>query len=208
MEEYWTEEEVRRFVGDGDDTRVIPVNVTAAAGQRVLNFRAVEEIIARSDRIAVGECFCRTKMQRCDHTREGCMFMGPWYDGAVKEGYARPASREEALAILRRTYDDGLVLVAAEADEIPYKICACCSCCCFQFAGLKKYGLENALLTSDYVASHDGDLCTACGACVERCHFGATARGGGGVLFDPAKCFGCGLCVRTCPTGAQTLIEK
>jgi len=208
MENGWTEEEVLELVGDGDDTRVIPVNVTAAAGQRVLNFRAVEGILARADRIAVAECFCHNKMQRCDHTREGCMFLGPWYDGAVKDGYARPASREEALAILRRTYDDGPGLVAAAADEGPYKICACCSRCCFQFTALNKFGMENALLSSDYVATHDGDLCAACGACVERCHFGATARGEEGLRFDPGKCFGCGLCAGTCPTSAQTLVEK
>ena len=161
MEQDWTEEQVLKYVGDGNDTHVIPVNVAVAAGQRVLNFRAAEEILARADRIAVAECFCRNKMQRCEHTLEGCMFLGPWYEDAVEEGYARPATREEALAILKRTYDDGLVLVAAEADEGPFKICACCSCCCFQFAAMRKFGMKNALLTSSYVAAHDGELLCA-----------------------------------------------
>ncbi len=208
MKEDWTEEQVRKHVGDGNDTHVIPVNVAAAAGQRVLNFRTVEEILARSERIAVADCCCRRKMQRCEHTLEGCMFLGPWYDDAVEEGYARAATRQAALAILKKTHDDGLVLVAAEADEGPFKICACCSCCCFQFAAMRKFGMQNALLTSPYVAAHDGDLCAACGACVERCHFGAVGRGGEGIVFDPRACFGCGLCVGTCPTGARTLVEK
>jgi electron transport complex protein RnfB len=206
--EEWTEEEVRKYVGEGNDSWVMPVNIGAEAGQRVLNFRYVEGILKRVDRIAVGECGCRKKMRRCDHTLEGCMYMGPWYDDAVKEGYARPSTRDEALAILKRTYDDGLILVMAEADEGPFKICACCSCCCFQFAALRKFGIDHALLTSDFVAAHDGDLCTACGACAERCHFGAVSRGDDGIRFVPEKCFGCGLCVGTCPSGAQTLAEK
>jgi len=144
MKEDWTEEQVRKYVGDGNDTHVIPVNVAAAAGQRVLNFRTVEEILARSERIAVADCFCRRKMQRCEHTLEGCVFLGTWH----------------------------------------------------------------ALLTSTYGAAHDGDLCAAGGAGVERGHFGAGGRGGEGIVFDPGACFGCGLCVGTCPTGAQTLVEK
>jgi ferredoxin len=208
MKEYWTEEEVRRLVGDGDDTRVIPVNITAAAGQRVLNFQAVKDILARADNIAVGECYCRNKMQRCHHTLEGCMFLGPWFAEAVEEGYARPASREEALVILQRAYEDGLVLTAAEADEGPFKICACCSCCCFQFAGMRKFGIKNALLTSDYVVARDSSGCRACGTCVERCHFGATTDRDGDTIFNQEACFGCGLCVGMCPTGVRTLIEK
>jgi ferredoxin len=206
--ENWTEEEARRHVGEGNDTRVIPVNVTADACQRVLNFWYVEETLKRVDRIAVGECRCRKRMQRCDHTLEGCLFTGPWYDDAVKEGYARPATPEEALAILKRTYDDGLVLIMAEADEGPFKICSCCSCCCLQLAGLQKFGMEHALLSSAYVAAHDGDLCTNCGACAERCHFGAATRGDGAIQFNAEKCFGCGLCVGTCASGARTLAEK
>lgn len=208
MAEDWTEEEVRKYVGDGDFTWVIPVDIVAEAGQKVLNFWHVEETLKRVDRIAVGECRCRKRMQRCDHTLECCLFVGPWYDDAVKGGYARPATREEALAILKKTYDEGLVLTVAEADEGPFLVCSCCPCCCFQFAGLRKFGMENVLISSDYVAAHDGDLCTACGACLERCYFGATTRGGDGIRFDPEKCLGCGLCVGTCPSGARLLIEK
>lgn len=206
--EYWTREQVEKSVGPGNDSYVIPVNVTAEAGHRILSFERVEDILRRSDRVAAAECGCRTKLQRCSHTREGCLFLGPWYEEVVRDGYAEPVTREAALAILQRAYDDGLVIVAAEADEGPFKICCCCPCCCFMFAGLHRYGLEHALLRSDLVAAHDGDLCTACGTCAARCPFEAMRRTEHGLRLAAERCFGCGLCLGTCPTGAQTLVEK
>ena len=52
-----------------------------------------------------------------------------------------------------------------------------------------------------------GDLCRACGRCVEVCPFGAIEAGSGVTLADvariePALCRGCNLCVGVCPTGA------
>jgi ferredoxin len=208
MTEERTEENVRKMIGAGNDAWVMPVSITAEAGQRVLNFDYVKGVLERAGRIAVADCDCRMQMRKCDHTLEGCFFLGPWYEKFVASGWARPATAEEALAILERTYEDGLVLIMAEADEGPYKICSCCSCCCFLLEGLQKYGMENALLASDFVARHDAELCTDCGTCVSRCHFDAASRGEGRVEFDAAKCFGCGLCVGTCPGGAQTLTRR
>jgi hypothetical protein len=70
--EDWTEDEGRRDIGDGNDAAVLPVNVAPEAGQRVLNFDGAAGVLRRAGPIAVGECGCRKKMRRCDHTLERC----------------------------------------------------------------------------------------------------------------------------------------
>jgi NADPH-dependent glutamate synthase beta subunit-like oxidoreductase/coenzyme F420-reducing hydrogenase delta subunit/Pyruvate/2-oxoacid:ferredoxin oxidoreductase delta subunit len=56
-------------------------------------------------------------------------------------------------------------------------------------------------------ATVQGDLCRACGRCVDVCPFGAVEAGSGATAIDvariePALCRGCNLCVGVCPTGA------
>lgn len=51
----------------------------------------------------------------------------------------------------------------------------------------------------------DGDLCTACGACVDFCQYNALAlAGSGGLLVFPELCHDCGGCIRLCPNHALT----
>ncbi|MEW6265523.1 MAG: electron transfer flavoprotein subunit alpha [Thermodesulfobacteriota bacterium] len=51
------------------------------------------------------------------------------------------------------------------------------------------------------------DLCTACGACVEACPFGAMTLAADLAVADE-KCNLCGACGEVCPTGAITLEKK
>lgn len=206
-EKKWTFDKVKDMVGETGAGVVIPVNRKIEVEQKVLNFWYVEELLRKTDRIAVGECWCRRKMQNCGHTLEGCLYLNDWVDEAVREGHARLSSFPEALSILKRTYDDGLVLMAGVEDP-PVKICSCCSCCCFLFAGLLQFGLKNSILNSDFVARVDDDICESCGTCVSRCHFGAMVAVDGRVVFEQEKCFGCGLCVGTCPAGALELPKR
>jgi len=53
----------------------------------------------------------------------------------------------------------------------------------------------------------EGQLCRACGLCVEACPFEAIETGNGNgsgerARIEPALCRGCNLCVSVCPTGA------
>lgn len=205
----WSEEQVKQMAGSGDEVTgmVIPVNQVIKAEQKILNFWFVEDLLRKSERIAVGECDCRRTMANCDHTLEGCLFLNSWADNAIEQGYAKEASFEEALSILKRTYKEGLVLTAGPEDP-PVKICSCCSCCCFMFAGIQQYGMGYALVHSDFIAQMNKELCTECSTCVERCHFGAIQEKDLEIFYDPKKCFGCGLCISTCPGNAIELIER
>lgn len=48
----------------------------------------------------------------------------------------------------------------------------------------------------------DPSRCSACGACVAACRFGALALAGARVMVFPELCHGCGTCLRPCPEGA------
>jgi NAD-dependent dihydropyrimidine dehydrogenase PreA subunit len=212
----WTLDQVKKMVGAAIDYYpkgsqatgvVIPVNKEIKAEQRILNFWYVEELLKKSDIIAHGECGCRKKLKKCDHTLDGCLFLNYWGEEAIKEGYARKTNFREALTILKKTYTEGLVLVAGGEDP-PVKICSCCSCCCFLFAGLQRFNLENALVHSDYIARVDKTVCDECATCVSRCHFGAMRQREKKVIFNKDNCFGCGLCIATCPNGAIELLRR
>ena len=103
----------------------------------------------------------------------------------------------------------GLVhLTLWEEGHVPYAICSCCSCCCHELLAMTRFGYDDTVIASDQVAEHDPDACSGCGTCVTRCHFGAIAEAGEGVVFSKGECFGCGVCVPTCPEGAISLVER
>ncbi len=62
----------------------------------------------------------------------------------------------------------------------------------------------------EWVARLAEERCTACGACVETCPFGAIAppADGGPVAYDETACWGCGICRAVCPTDALTLADR
>ena len=63
------------------------------------------------------------------------------------------------------------------------------------------------LISSGYVSQADEERCVGCGACVEKCQFGALALQDGHVAVDAAACMGCGVCVNTCPQEALSLVR-
>jgi electron transport complex protein RnfB len=61
---------------------------------------------------------------------------------------------------------------------------------------------------SNYYARVDQDLCSGCGACLERCQMEAVYLDDDWAVIDLKRCVGCGLCVTTCPTKAMSLSPK
>jgi heterodisulfide reductase subunit A len=51
-------------------------------------------------------------------------------------------------------------------------------------------------------ASVDPDKCVGCGACVDKCPYGALSLEEGKLKIIAALCKGCGTCPTACPTGA------
>jgi NAD-dependent dihydropyrimidine dehydrogenase PreA subunit len=109
---------------------------------------------------------------------------------------------EEALAVLDRVADHGLVHLGIYSPDQPLlSLCSCCPCCCYQLGMLLALDRKDLVVKSDYVVSLDMSLCDGCGLCLEACHFGACLPGecrevGRGPELNADGCYGCGLCVR------------
>lgn len=202
----WTQKQVKSMIKSAGGGVVIPINREIKARSKILNFWFVERLLKKSKTIAVGECFCRKKVKRCGYTLAGCLYLNDWGESAIAEGYARRSNQQAAIKILKKTYAEGLVLVSG-GEEPPVKICSCCPCCCFLFAGQFQFGLRDSLTNSSFVAQVNNDRCKSCGRCTKRCHFGALTRIDAKLVFNQDKCFGCGLCINTCKSLAIRLVE-
>lgn len=190
-------------------TRVIPVHKSIGATTKVHTYEEVAGFIDAVEYIALAQCACRVSVRACDKPTEMCLI----FDGPgrflVERAYAREISREEALAVLDRARDEGLVHTGTNSADKPALICNCCSCCCTILTCKTQLGLPHAFAPSGFVAQISAENCTGCGACAEgRCLMGAIAISDDTAGTTPEKCIGCGLCVSVCPVEAITLSRR
>jgi len=125
----------------------------------------------------------------------------------VRTGRGRAISQEEALAILHRAEEVGLVLQPTNSKDA-LAICTCCGCCCGVLLSLKSNPQPANLVSSPFVATFDTETCKGCGACVKRCQMEAIYLDDSKAVLDLNRCIGCGLCVSTCPTNSLSLARK
>ena len=209
----WTLEDLRR--GNWKTVRTIPVNVEIKAEHVVLNLEKAREYLDKAHSFAVLNCGCRTARGNCDAPRDVCMGMDSAAEWILshddfKDRNPRRISKEEAMQVLARSHEAGLVHMALdimEEDRVN-AICSCCSCCCGILSSVLRFGLFPQLLKSDTISTTDMSKCTGCGICAERCQFGAREMVGDSLTVNPKLCMGCGLCVTKCPTTAIRLVAK
>lgn len=190
-------------------TRVIPVNVAVEAKTDVLDFESAGEIVKNAKSLAVTNCTCRLTARKCERPLEVCIQVNNAAAYSVARGTGREINVKEALDILKRSEEEGLVHVTMNRHDVDHFICNCCPCCCQTMPILIKGGIH-ILDPSRFRAEIDPGLCSGCETCHERCYFGAISseNGEGSVsVVDPEKCMGCGLCQVTCPEEAIGLIE-
>lgn len=190
--------------------RVVPVSQSVSAEMQVMPYEVAEEIIKSQSKIRVADCICRKEHKMveegCDRPMEACLIFGGaayFYEG---NNIGRDISQEEALDILHKAIDAGLVVQPGNSQK-PSNICLCCGCCCQILKNLKRTEKPALHVNSSYYAEVDADACTACGVCEERCQMEAitvddVAR------VDLDRCIGCGLCVPTCDFDAIQLVQK
>lgn len=187
-------------------SKVVPVGEALDARQWVLPTEQVIEFLRSARSYALTPCACRSRYQRCDNPLEVCFLLDDAADQSVDDGTARHVSLEEATVVLRQANEHGLVhLTIYEPEHRVGAVCSCCSCCCHDLQFLRVYGRSDLVAHSEYVAQTDVETCTQCGACVERCVFGARVWQEDRLIFDAGACHGCGLCVTDCPAGATVL---
>jgi len=190
-------------------SKVIPVQLSLKFLQWVLPTQQVLEILRNSRSFALANCLCRTKHKRCDNPLEVCFYTNDVADKMVKQSAARRVSLREAAEALKLANERGLVhLTIYNPEQHVYALCSCCECCCHDIGFMKKLGRPDLVAHADYVAVVDSDACVQCGACTERCVFGAQSGESGTVVFHQDKCYGCGLCVSTCASNAIRMVLR
>lgn len=186
----------------------------AVPNDTVLLVSEVEEMLDAATHIVVQPCDCRRLGQNCDRPVETCIWLDEVALEALDRGYGRRLSKEEAKELVGWTDRKGLMHTGDSEWQTRglHAICNCCACDCYPFRAAQELGSKGVWPRSRYVAAYDRERCTLCGACVNRCHFGAFWHDGTtveldgkdrpNVQFDPQACWGCGLCANTCPAEA------
>jgi Fe-S-cluster-containing hydrogenase component 2 len=194
--------------------RVIPVNHTVEANAEVLRYESVREMMQRARSFRVMDCICRTEKaamgEPCNHTMETCLAFSPEPE-AYEEfpSWGRTISREEALEVLDRCEQEGLVHCTYNLQKQNMFVCNCCGCCCGFLRGVKEFEAPHLLLRSNWVASIDADECIVCGVCAdERCPMDAIVEDDDAYLVIGERCIGCGVCTLECPTDAVSLQQR
>jgi len=196
-------------------TRVVPVEQDVKqTHDDVLPFEDVKAIINRFDTIAVSTCYCRHEKdllgKPCAVTdeRENCFLFGQTAEFVIKYKFGRAASREEALKIMNKAREDGLVHkafhVKQDIQNEEYAICNCCKCCCGTFQ-IYYLGGSPMQSYSSHIARVENADCTGCGVCEEACPMEAISLRENIAGVDEKKCIGCGVCSCQCPASAIKL---
>lgn len=192
--------------------RTVPINNPANVSRPIAPYEDVRELIMNQDRISVANCFCATSQRLletgCNQPLEVCIHLGFYADYYIDLGLGRKITQEEALNILDKAEDAGLVHQIADCLDTG-SICNCCPDCCMDLRVLKMIPNAADFVVSNHFSQVDADLCSGCETCIDRCPMDAISISEEAIAsIALERCIGCGLCVKTCPTGAMTLVSK
>jgi ferredoxin len=208
FEEAFTEQGSRQVV----PMRTIPVKKSIGVSWKVTPYEDARGIIKSMERLAVADCICRVQQglldQSCDKPLEVCFLGGSHGAYYVDRGMGRWVDQEEALEILDKCEEAGLVPQPFNAVN-PGGMCNCCGDCCGMLRTLKRHPRPVEIVVTNHYAMVDQDLCVGCEVCLDRCQMDAVTMGDeGSAQVNLDRCIGCGLCVTTCDVEAMTLEPK
>lgn len=189
--------------------RVVPVEKSLTPQSVAHPYEEVAHLIQTADYISLAQCACRVSVKKCDAPKDVCMIFGAPGKFIVSQGYAREIDKDEAMAVLDKAEEAGLVHTSNNSEDKASVICNCCPCCCTILRGKTELSHPHAFATSAWVPEWDYNLCSHCGECAdERCPMDALSLIGDFLDIEENFCIGCGLCVSGCPEEALTLIKR
>ncbi len=202
--------------------RAIPIEKTIQDKQQILPYENVRQVVEREDYICVAHCPCRQRKNldpdslSCKHETRNCLHFGPMAHYQVEMGMAEVISRDEAMEILSKAADAGLVHAVSNTKTGPFDICNCCSCCCVFLQSANVLGLRGHQ-PSNYMIEVRIETCKGCGLCTERCPMKALSletfpaaknKEGKLAVLETEQCIGCGVCAHKCPTQSLKLVHR
>ncbi|MBT7086997.1 MAG: 4Fe-4S binding protein [Desulfobacterales bacterium] len=189
--------------------RVIPIHHTIRPQNQVLDKEDVRAYIQKAKSLAVTRCTCRVSSGNCDKPLEVCLQLDKSADYSIERGSGRSVTKDEALDIMKKAENEGLIHKAENRAGRITMLCNCCTCCCVDWSSEEVMSIPVAG-PSRFCAEIDEGICSECGICVETCAFDALCINddGSSIPFvDKEKCLGCGVCAVRCPDEAISLNE-
>ena len=188
--------------------KVIPLQQNVQVDIALLPYHKLEEDIRSTRIIAVTECVCRKEAaltgHQCQHPLENCLSFGAAAEFYIENGMGRQITTDEAIEIVKKADESGLVHAGANAKHLS-NICNCCPCCCASMKGITTMGHDSQkFMNALFEAVVDEAQCTACEVCLERCPVDAITVEDA-AMVDRDKCLGCGLCASDCSMEAITM---
>jgi len=195
-----------------DQLRVVPVASAVDVTPAIATYDRIRDLVESRGTMGVCDCICSKQQEllgnSCSYPLERCMVFSEDIDFYIENGFPmRKIDLDEALRLLDRSEELGLVLRPDNAQEIRF-VCSCCSCCCPSLRLLKVFPNPADLLHSNYRSAIDLDRCDTCAVCIERCPMDAVVEGEEFMEINPARCIGCGVCLSSCPQEAISLVPR
>ena len=207
----------------------IPCDESIVSDEKILVGDDYRVLVENNDVICVMPCACRTLKRAkagyakpdaedlpelysevCGHPIETCVGFGEEAQYMIDRGIAREINKDEALEILARSVDMGMITQALYTRNTAW-ICSCHGDCCGILGNYLAMGPEEFKQSptyknvSRYNLNYDKDACVQCGACVERCPLTAIEINADGFPEVTGICMRCGQCGMVCPAHARTL---
>lgn len=194
--------------------RTIPVEESIEHEVTVSQYDDLKALLKTTDGpYSVANCVCRQmkdmRGEPCKITdrREICLQFGFAAKVYIEQGKGREIKKEEALEILRKSEEEGLVLEPDNSQNLNF-ICCCCGCCCENLTKMKLFPRPGDFTVTNYYSSVKDDLCVGCGVCVDICPMDAIKLKNEIATIKKKRCIGCGNCVAKCPSDAIKLKKR